>query len=1079
MKMTLFFLPWLCLGCAVYGQNFTQAVTVGKTPQRLLLEHEAEKPDADSDGDGVGDRREALLGTNPQSRDTDGDGLPDGWELNYGFNPAAPDAVANVTYVPLILQVPAGFEGAEITELADDWAAGYAYDALTTTAARWNLKTGEVEAAGGDVDTFPYAINNAGLVVGTYGSLEGMVWGRGESARRLGAAPNHIFYARGVNSAGLVVGRNNSAVEGSGAFSWQHPGDVASNYSYLNPPTGYTRPLAVSINDRGQIAGSAHNAVGSRIGMIWSQGVPAPVTGLTGFFEIEHITASGGLVGHKDNRAFQWTPDRGMAQLPSAPFSGSSIAWKMNATGDAVGRIGAKYVVWRPRADGSYAPREIASDIDDPEIAAGHFFSINDRGEIGGGFDTAMATLPVILAPVALPELLVDADHDGFIRAANERSDDHTSPAEPYYFWVNDDRDSGEVKRSSDDDLPRPSDDDARNSANDKVDGIRDLEDFFPVYLDIGRLLALLPPGANGVSYRLRHAGASLGAVFTHLRRSEALDYLRGDVTKLTTGFGPDLSQPAGSAMVAKITAEGLDLAGIAPEFVRRTARGVGGVLLIEASAATTDPLVLAVCQGGETLIELKLHLKIVPVESMYSYQNLRSFAHGSDIDAEKRGPNYAVETPPSPDADPYAGRANRRNLIFVHGYNVNGTDARGWAATLFKRFHWAGSTARFTALLWRGDDGQGALGITPDYHRNVGHAWQQGFHFRDFLERVEGPTAIVAHSLGNVVTMTALTHARDPDHPDYFLRADRPKNVTDYFAIDAAVPLEALARNEIDATRRNNMRHASWRNYEQRLWPSEWFALFDPASDARSQLTWRDVFAGLDIGTNFYSSGEEILANPESDDTPLLETVIGGGLLSWVAQEKIKGGNATAAALFRSVTGGWGFNRDWYIKSSLQPGTFGYMPPRPRSAVQSTESDVPTAALCTDPFFGRFQATETENFYPGYEGSRLMTPTTEDAGDDEAGKIVTFAKCLGEAIPALSYAMGRNSVAGWTEFRRNFDLNEGYNPGARTGFKNGWPAVRSSSRYPARWLHSDCRDLAYIHSFPLFEKISSDAALK
>ena len=41
---------------------------------------------ADTDGDGLGDRDELVLhGTSPVAADTDGDGLPDGWEVRYGL----------------------------------------------------------------------------------------------------------------------------------------------------------------------------------------------------------------------------------------------------------------------------------------------------------------------------------------------------------------------------------------------------------------------------------------------------------------------------------------------------------------------------------------------------------------------------------------------------------------------------------------------------------------------------------------------------------------------------------------------------------------------------------------------------------------------------------------------------------------------------------------------------------------------------------------------------------------------------------------------------------------------------------
>ena len=46
---------------------------------------------ADADSDGLSDRTEARMGTDPRRSDSDGDELPDGWEARHGLNPA--DAV--------------------------------------------------------------------------------------------------------------------------------------------------------------------------------------------------------------------------------------------------------------------------------------------------------------------------------------------------------------------------------------------------------------------------------------------------------------------------------------------------------------------------------------------------------------------------------------------------------------------------------------------------------------------------------------------------------------------------------------------------------------------------------------------------------------------------------------------------------------------------------------------------------------------------------------------------------------------------------------------------------------------------
>ena len=53
-------------------------------------------PDADADGDGLGNRAEFLASTDPTHADTDGDGMSDGWESAHALNPrSAADASAD------------------------------------------------------------------------------------------------------------------------------------------------------------------------------------------------------------------------------------------------------------------------------------------------------------------------------------------------------------------------------------------------------------------------------------------------------------------------------------------------------------------------------------------------------------------------------------------------------------------------------------------------------------------------------------------------------------------------------------------------------------------------------------------------------------------------------------------------------------------------------------------------------------------------------------------------------------------------------------------------------------------------
>ena len=48
-------------------------------------------PNGDADGDGLADREELVIGTNPDLADTDGDGLDDGNELTHDTDPTSPD----------------------------------------------------------------------------------------------------------------------------------------------------------------------------------------------------------------------------------------------------------------------------------------------------------------------------------------------------------------------------------------------------------------------------------------------------------------------------------------------------------------------------------------------------------------------------------------------------------------------------------------------------------------------------------------------------------------------------------------------------------------------------------------------------------------------------------------------------------------------------------------------------------------------------------------------------------------------------------------------------------------------------
>jgi len=83
----------------------------------------------------------------------------------------------------------------------------------------------------------------------------------------------------------------------------------------------------------------------------------------------------------------------------------------------------------------------------------------------------------------------------------------------------------------------------------------------------------------------------------------------------------------------------------------------------------------------------------------------------------------------------------------------------------------------------------------------------------------------------------------------------------------------------------------------------------------------------------------------------------------------------------------------------------------------------------------------------------------------------VTVAKCLGEAIPALSYPQGSNPASAFTRpgMGGNLNLNT-------SSFKNGWPASRGGD---TNRKHSDCLDVSYIFHFKFYDRMKNDGELQ
>ncbi len=147
---------------------------------------------------------------------------------------------------------------------------------------------------------------------------------------------------------------------------------------------------------------------------------------------------------------------------------------------------------------------------------------------------------------------------------------------------------------------------DALEVVEPKVNGPDDLRQFIPVYLDLSGLVSTLPP-TSGFTYKLKQADGALNFVYTNLTPTTAFAYRDAPAS----GFGPGLGQPAASAPTQRITADGVDLF-TGPTgsslFLEAIRLRDGGIILIEARQATTQPLILSVQKpDGTVLVEIPL----------------------------------------------------------------------------------------------------------------------------------------------------------------------------------------------------------------------------------------------------------------------------------------------------------------------------------------------------------------------------------------------------------------------------------------------------------------------------------------
>ncbi len=685
---------------------------------------------------------------------------------------------------------------------------------------------------------------------------------------------------------------------------------------------------------------------------------------------------------------------------------------------------------------------------------------INDHGMLAAQATNKEGKIcAVFLLPV---DIVPDYNRDGMIDGQDRGK---VNEDDPWRFWVNDDDDQGVIRsKGSHNDIPGEGIADCTDL---KVDGLRDVIDFFPLYLDIRNMLWAAP--SENYTYKLSHEDEAFNF-------GELPDVvLDGD--PYVDGVGAYIRKLSAAKEVANLPLKKASADGsVISEAMLDAFKQGRGVLILEATKETEKPLWLKIFKGSELLGEVSFPVKTSGVEKMFRAKNLVSAAGAQVTEANRMGEpmNYPDEL------------TNDKAFFMVHGYEPeldsagNQKDARGFNAEIFKRLHQSGSRAKFVGVTWNGATGK-------DYHQAVINAFKTSGSMKGVAAEMDGDDIVVAaHSLGNVVTSNAISHEGfSPTH---------------YFMVNAAVPIEAYDLGQTNGTGKQAeemakwMTHDKWKPYYnlglQKLFTAEWHKLF-LAGDNRRKLTWKGRFSEVvPVAYNFYSSGEDVLENPNDQETVWknLSAIIrrwlngsGTGRHAWVSQEMAKGSDLASLVFLKRNHAGWKINF-----SNFDMKYIGY----PDSGVYDSflaeqaklELDKLGGGRLSDEnlaqvgFFWRFrlydQAGEgqEENIWGGLygpivdgnsaQGNGLTQPNavTVKQSSDEAGRPEVQAELLASAIPAMSYAAGANELDIFNpiiQASRNYDME--------LMFKlNGWPIPEDLGRDAEKpenasdWFHSD-----------------------
>lgn len=436
----------------------------------------------------------------------------------------------------------------------------------------------------------------------------------------------------------------------------------------------------------------------------------------------------------------------------------------------------------------------------------------------------ATGTLSAVIGKLRIVKICmaVDKNRD---TAISFESDDLTSEAEPYRFWINndDDKEDGEGMSASSNDQAGVF---ISDLSTENPDSLRDLEDFSRLQIlfegnreaidwifgnfESGKVrMMIATPDTGGNTPEIRF--------MPHLDRNGALGYLDGT-------YSGDLNAQLKAKMWTSLSVDSEDwqddILGemwgnlwnlyrekfIEFDSIKRNGNQLN--FLFEGSAVGKGKFTLVFSASEKDFHELTaVWLELLDVREMFEQVKL-SYSSSTKTSSWEPRQSKPFKCPWDEEPD--------KQIVFVHGWNMKEGSTNSYAETSFKRLWWQNYKGRYSSVYW--PTGSNPLTYAPSEFT----AWKCGAALKAYFDALatNGRSVnVMAHSMGNIVVGSAL----------------REKAVINNYALmNAAIPAECYDDRsdlrQIPGTKKlssagikfaNLLRNLSWSEFKNWAKPS------------------------------------------------------------------------------------------------------------------------------------------------------------------------------------------------------------------------------------------------------------------